>query len=166
MAAAFTRTDGDLRVVVQTMVTSPEFQSERVVRSKLKSPFELVVSALRALEADVSDTTAVAQRIADLGQPLYGMLEPTGYSNSSDAWAGSSDLLGRMNFAWALTSGTLWGVHVDSARLPSPAGAAAARLGIRLLPASSAALEDRPSALSSRSALAAMLIASPDFQKR
>jgi uncharacterized protein (DUF1800 family) len=166
MAAAFTRTDGDLRVVVQTMVTSPEFLSERVVRSKVKSPFELVVSALRALEADVSDTTAVAQRIADLGQPLYGMLEPTGYSNSSDAWASSSDLLGRMNLAWALTSGALWGVHVDAARLPSPVGAAAARLGLRLLPASSAALQHRPPAMSSPAALAAMLIASPEFQKR
>ena len=166
MAAAFTRTDGDLRVVVQTMATAPEFLSERVVRSKVKSPLELVVSALRALEADVSDTTAVAQRIADLGQPLYGMLEPTGYSNSSDAWASSSDLLGRMNFAWDLTSGTLWGVHVDTARLPSPVGAAAARLGLRLLPAAGAAFEPRSPTMSSPSALAAMLIASPDFQKR
>jgi uncharacterized protein (DUF1800 family) len=47
-AATFRRTDGDIREVVRTIVKSPEFFSRPVYRSKVKSPFEVTVSALRA----------------------------------------------------------------------------------------------------------------------
>ena len=83
----------------------------------MKSPLELVVSSLRTLNAEVTDTTAIAQRIADLGQPLYGKAEPTGYPNTSDMWASSAGLLGRMNFASVLTSGQIAGVKVDTTSL-------------------------------------------------
>ena len=102
MAATFTATGGDLRAVVETMLTSREFLSEGAWQAKLKSPLEMVLSAVRVLGADVTDPTALAQRIADLGQPLYGKAEPTGYSTTSDAWANSAGFLGRMNFAGAL----------------------------------------------------------------
>src|SRR5207249_9345130 len=64
MAATFTRTDGDLGAVLQTMFNSTEFLSEGAWQTKLKSPLEMVVSAVRALNADVTDTVALAQRIA------------------------------------------------------------------------------------------------------
>jgi uncharacterized protein (DUF1800 family) len=48
-AATFTSTQGDLREVVRTIVTSPEFYSPAVYRSKIKSPFEFAVSAVRAV---------------------------------------------------------------------------------------------------------------------
>ena len=73
--------------------------------AKIKSPLEMVASSLRALNAEVTDTTAVAQRLADLGQPLYAKVEPTGYPNTSASWANSVGLLGRMNFASALAAG-------------------------------------------------------------
>jgi len=38
----------------------------------IKSPLEMVVGAARELNADVTDTNTLAQRIADLGEPLYG----------------------------------------------------------------------------------------------
>ena len=52
-----------------------------------------MVSSLRALNAQVTDTTRVAQRITELGQPLYGKQEPTGYPNTGEAWASSAGLL-------------------------------------------------------------------------
>lgn len=93
MAATFTKTDGDLREVLLTMFRSAEFFSAGAWQAKLKSPLEMVVSAVRALDADASDVFALTQRIADLGQPLYGKLEPTGYSNTGEGWANTAGLL-------------------------------------------------------------------------
>src|SRR5207237_289802 len=116
MAATFTRSDGDLRAVLQTMFASPEFFSEGAWQSKLKSPLEMVLSAVRALNADVADAFPLAQRIAELGEPLYGKLEPTGYPNSGDAWTNTAGVLGRINFATALISGQIHGMTVDVSR--------------------------------------------------
>jgi uncharacterized protein (DUF1800 family) len=168
MAATFTSTNGDLRAVVETMLTSKEFLSEGAWQAKLKSPLEMVLSAVRVLGADVTDPMALAQRIADLGQPLYGKAEPTGYSMTSDAWANSAGFLGRINFAGALTAGKIDGVTVDLAKLPTNGDAAAKRLlGTAVSPATMKLL-DHPEARQALSpaTMAATLLASPDFQRR
>ncbi len=58
MAQTFTKTDGDLRAVLETLFTSPEFFSEEEAawQTKVKSPFEMVVSAVRAVGGETSDT--------------------------------------------------------------------------------------------------------------
>ncbi len=168
MAATFTATGGDLRAVVETMLTSREFLSEGAWQAKLKSPLEMVLSAVRVLGADVTDPMALAQRIADLGQPLYGKAEPTGYSTTSDAWANSAGFLGRINFAGALAAGQIEGVKVDLAHLSSNGEAAARRLlGAAVSPATLKLLENgaKGKALSPAS-IAAVVLASPDFQRR
>ena len=167
MAATFTRTEGDLRAVLETLFTSREFMSDGAWQSKLKSPLELVLSAARALDADVTDTGALAQRIAELGQPLYGKVEPTGYPDSIQGWANSAGLLGRMNFASALAGGKVSGVTIDAARLPQNARAATELLGTTT---SRASLEKTLSQTADKemapATLAAVVIASPDFQRR
>ena len=60
-AQVFLKTDGDIREVVRTIVTSPEFFSRAAYRAKVKSPFELVASALRALGAEPDATPRSAQ---------------------------------------------------------------------------------------------------------
>ena len=168
MAKTFTATDGDLRAVVETMLTSREFLSEGAWQAKLKSPFEMVVSAVRALGADVTDTTALTQRITELGQPLYGKAEPTGYSTTADAWANSAGFLGRINFAGALAAGRIEGVKVDEARLPNTGDAAARRLlGTAASQATLSQLEKKGAGEPlSPATLTAVVIASPDFQRR
>jgi uncharacterized protein (DUF1800 family) len=167
MAATFTKTDGDLRAVLETMFTSREFMSEGAWQSKLKSPLELVLSAARALGADVSDSGALAQRIADLGQPLYGKVEPTGYPDTIAAWANSAGFLGRMNFASALTGGQVAGATVDSTRLPRNVRDAT---GLLAGGTSRDSLEKTLSQVGEKdmtpATLAAVVIASPDFQRR
>jgi uncharacterized protein (DUF1800 family) len=125
MAKTFTRTNGDVRAVLKTMLGSREFWSERLYRSKMKSPLELVASALRSVDAQVSSAAVVGLAVARLGQPLYRKPEPTGYSNSSEEWVNTAGLLHRMNFALALASNRLPGVKVDAGpdaglRLGSP----------------------------------------------
>ena len=168
MAATFTATGGDLRAVVDTMLTSREFLSEGAWQAKLKSPLEMVLSAVRVLGADVTDPMALAQRIADLGQPLYGKAEPTGYSTTSDAWSNSAGFLGRINFAGALAAGQIEGVKVDLTHVSSNGETAARRLlGAAVSPATLKLLENgaKGTALSPAS-IAAVVLASPDFQRR
>jgi uncharacterized protein (DUF1800 family) len=169
MAATFAKTDGDLRAVMETLLLSKEFLSEGAWRSKVKSPLEMVASSLRALDADVTDTTAVAQRIGELGQPLYAKAEPTGYPNSSESWANSVALLGRMNFASALLGGQIQGVKVKPEAMAKAdvRSSMQALTGVAASPEMIAAVENGAAGRPLEPTLiATALIGSPDFQKR
>ena len=96
------RSDGDLREVMRSMLTSPEFWSQGAYQVKVKSPFEMIVSAVRATDADVQSSFLLAIEIQRLGEPLYRKIEPTGYSSANAEWVSSAGLLDRMNFALAL----------------------------------------------------------------
>jgi uncharacterized protein (DUF1800 family) len=117
MAQTYLKKDGEIREVLKTMFHSPEFWAADDYRAKLKTPLEFVVSAVRAGDAEVTDAMSLARQLQNMGMPLYGMLPPTGYSMKADAWVNSSALLGRMNFALALTAGKLKGVQVDSGHM-------------------------------------------------
>jgi uncharacterized protein (DUF1800 family) len=117
MTQTFLKKDGNISEVLKTMLKSPEFWSEDTYRAKVKTPLEFVVSALRASGADVTDPMPIARQLQNLGMPLYGMQPPTGYSSKADAWVNSAALLGRMNFAMALTAGKVKGTAVDTSRM-------------------------------------------------
>jgi uncharacterized protein (DUF1800 family) len=104
MAKTFRKSDGDLRKLMETMIYSGEFWSVAAYRAKVKSPFEMVVSAVRATDADVTSAFLLANEVRRLGEPLYGKLEPTGYSAANAEWVSSASLLDRMNFALALAN--------------------------------------------------------------
>jgi uncharacterized protein (DUF1800 family) len=114
-AARFRDTDGDIREVVRTIITSPEFFDASAYRAKVKSPFEFVVSAVRASGADTFNGMPLVQAMRDLGMPLYGCQPPTGYADRADAWVNTGALLNRMNFAVSLSSGQLRGVRTTPA---------------------------------------------------
>src|SRR5471032_1240889 len=120
MAKTFLNTDGDLREVMQTMLKSKEFWSEGAYRSKMKSPLEMVASAVRALNGDVDSAFSLVNQVAQLGQPLYRKQEPTGYSNASQEWVNAGGLLARMNFALHLAGNHVPGVKVDAAKAAKP----------------------------------------------
>jgi uncharacterized protein (DUF1800 family) len=168
MAATFTKTDGDLRAVLETMFTSTEFFSEGAWQAKMKTPLEIVVSAVRAAGAETLDTFTLAQRVADLGEPLYGKIEPTGYPNTGEPWMNTAGLLGRINFATALMTGQVPGVKVDSARL---VGKDAADIARKILnrdpsPQTQAAIVDGLEGKEEVLNIATLVISSPDFQRR
>jgi uncharacterized protein (DUF1800 family) len=169
MAQTFTKTDGDLRAVLQTMFTSPEFFSEGAWEAKVKSPFEMVVSAVRAMGGEATDAFTLVQKIADLGEPLYNKLEPTGYPETGEGWLSTANLLGRISFATTLASGQVSGVKLDSSRLEGKDAAAIAR---ELLgrPASDTTLEALAKGLEGKQPIARMVasqvLGSPDFQRR
>jgi uncharacterized protein (DUF1800 family) len=117
MAANFQSSDGDIREVLRTMLHSAEFWSPKAYRAKLKTPFEFVVSAVRASGTNVVAPDAMLATLNQMGMAPYGMLVPTGYSMKRQTWETEGDVLARINFATALTQGKLGGLQFDPANL-------------------------------------------------
>jgi uncharacterized protein (DUF1800 family) len=170
MAATFEKTDGDLREVMLTMLRAPEFWDEANFRSKIKSPFEMVASAVRAVNGDVDFAQGLMNQLNQLGEPLYRKLEPTGYSNAGADWANSASLLARMNFGMALARGRIQGVKVDPAQFGIAVDASRIErniLGVDPSPAAKDAIATGLAEQQDLGALAAGLtLGSPDFQRR
>ena len=111
-ARTFQQTDGDIREVMRTIITSPEFFSASAYRAKVKSPFELVTSALRALNASPDATPRITQLVSRLGEPIFGHQAPNGYPETGDAWMNTGAILNRINFGLALATGRVPGVRL------------------------------------------------------
>jgi uncharacterized protein (DUF1800 family) len=111
-AQVYLKTDGDIREVLRSIITSPEFFSQRAFRSKVKSPFEVVVSAARALNAAPDSTPRSAQVIAYLGQPIFGHQAPNGWPETGESWMNTGAILNRINFGMAAAAGRLPGADI------------------------------------------------------
>jgi uncharacterized protein (DUF1800 family) len=117
MAKTFQSSDGDIRAVMRAMIYSPEFWSREAYRAKIKTPYELVISAARALGTDVDTPMPLVQWTGRIGQPLYQCQPPTGYSDKAEAWVNTGALLNRLNYSLALASNKVRGSHSDAATL-------------------------------------------------
>lgn len=185
--ATFRRTDGDIREVVRTIVTSPEFFSRAAYRSKVKTPFELVASTLRALGAAPDTTPRTARLVARLGEPLYGHRDPNGYPDGAEAWINTGSILDRINFGLVAASGRLpgaslarwplWSRLAGAPREQQVEGVIDALLGgdasadtrAVLLSGANPLLPDSGAAARPRDALAQLVglaLGSPEFQRK
>jgi uncharacterized protein (DUF1800 family) len=117
MAKTFQNSDGDIREVLHTMIYSPEFWSRDAVRAKVKTPFELVVSSVRALGTDVDTPMPLVGWIGRIGEPLYQCQPPTGYSDKAETWVNTGSLLNRLNFSLALAGNKVRGSRSDVSAL-------------------------------------------------
>jgi uncharacterized protein (DUF1800 family) len=113
MAKTFQQTDGDIRAVLHTMIFSPEFWSKQSYRAKIKTPFELVASAARALGTEVDVPLPLVAWTARIGEPLYMCQPPTGYKDTAETWVNTGALLNRLNFALALAGNRMRGARTD-----------------------------------------------------
>jgi uncharacterized protein (DUF1800 family) len=190
MAKTFLKKKGDIREVLSTLFHSPEFWADGTYRAKVKTPLEFVASAVRATGVDVTDAGQLSRQLENMGMALYGMQPPTGYSMKAETWVNSSALLGRMNFAVALTSGEVRGVKLTSTQLvrngppPTDSTHALAALENALLagdvskqthdsiaarledPKISQRKGDDPMRPADMSTIAGLLLGSPEFQRR
>jgi uncharacterized protein (DUF1800 family) len=171
MAATFAATDGDLREVMATMLKAPEFWDPANFRSKVKSPLEMVVSAVRAVNGDVDFVQQMNQTMTALGEPLYRKQEPTGYSNRGTDWMNSASLLARMNFANNLAQGKVIGVKVDRAQFDGDPATIERRLLLTEPSADAkaaieAGLAERNLVGQAGPLVAGLTLGSPDFQRR
>jgi uncharacterized protein (DUF1800 family) len=166
MAKTFRGTNGDIREVMKAMLTSDEFFSQAAYRAKVKSPFEMIVSAVRATGAQVDFAFPLARQIADLGEPLYRKLEPTGYSDANSEWVNSAALLARMNFALSLAQNKVPGSKLDASLFSgSPSDIARQVLFTDARPETLAAIEKQAQA-ATNAPVVGLMLGSPDFQRR
>ncbi|HVF50670.1 MAG TPA: DUF1800 domain-containing protein [Pyrinomonadaceae bacterium] len=128
VADAFTKSDGDIRATLRALFASPEFNSAEARRAKIKTPFELAVSAIRTLGGDTNGSPQLHRWIAKMGEPLYLYQAPTGYPDRADAWVNTGALLERLNFALALVGNRIPGTRVDLSRFVGRAANASGRV--------------------------------------
>jgi uncharacterized protein (DUF1800 family) len=113
LAERFRETDGDIRQVMAVLVTSPELYTRQAYRAKVKTPYEVVVSTMRAMEALPDTTPRSAQLSSQLGEPMFGRLTPDGWPEIGLSWLNSGAILQRINFGMAAVSGRVPGVALD-----------------------------------------------------
>ncbi|MEI8052861.1 MAG: DUF1800 domain-containing protein [Bacteroidota bacterium] len=117
MTKTFLDSDGAIKAVLITMVTAPEFWSVGAVRQKTKSPFELVVSATRALDSDIDAPFQLFLKMDKMGQKIYYYQAPTGFPDNATYWVNAGALLNRMNFGLDIASGKIRGTYTDLLKL-------------------------------------------------
>jgi len=186
VARKFLATDGNLRQTVKAIVESPEFFDPKFYRAKVKSPFEYVVSAVRAAGGDTDGRMPIVRAIAQMGEPLYLCQPPTGYSDVASAWVNTGALVARLNFALALAANQLPGTQIDVARLLKPEEAADPKKSVEALsraltggdltPETRQTIEKRlenrtasaddPSANTQLPMVAGLILGSPEFQRQ
>ena len=175
MARVFQDSDGDIRAVLRAMIAAPEFFSQGAYRAKIKTPFEMIVSAVRASGARVDYAMPLANQLNTWGEPLYRKVEPTGYSNVGAEWVNSSALLDRMNFGMQLGQNKFQGLQLDPKKFsPAPANTARELLFTnatgQTLEAIGKALREQkkknPKQTPNPGLIAGLVIGSPDFQRR
>ena len=116
VADAFHKSNGDIKTTLRAIFSSPEFNSTDARRAKIKTPFELAVSAIRTLGAETDARPALIQWVSKMGEPLYGYIAPTGYPDAATYWVNTGALLERLNFSLALVSNRIPGTRVDLSR--------------------------------------------------
>ena len=169
VARRFLDTDGDLRETVKAVVSSPEFWDPSTYRAKVKTPFEYVISAARAIDAHIDNPIPIARALQQIGEPLYGAQPPTGYSDKAEAWINTGALLNRLNFALDLAANRLPGVRTDGNLITSTTSVeqmAAALTGGDLTPETRATIHQRVSDSSDPRVVAGLILGSPEFQRQ
>ena len=113
VAAAFSNSKGDIKTTLRALFSDKEFFAPENYRAKIKTPFELAVSSIRALGGDTRANPALIGMLTKLGEVPYGYQAPTGYPDTAEDWVNTGALLERLNFAVALASNRIPGTRVD-----------------------------------------------------
>ncbi len=129
-AAAFTQSDGDIKAILRTIINSEEFAA--AAGQKFKRPLDFVVSALRALDAQLTiepdangqpgegaRRNPIFQYLTQLGHVPFLWPTPDGYPDRTTAWLSTDGMLGRWNFGLALIGG-IKGVAMNRQALIGP----------------------------------------------
>jgi uncharacterized protein (DUF1800 family) len=117
MVKTFLQQDGNIKQILITMVAAPEFWSAASVREKTKSPFELAISSVRSLNAEINQPYQLYNWINRMGQKMYYYQAPTGFPDKGQYWINTGALLNRMNFGLALAANRIPGIKIDLAAL-------------------------------------------------
>jgi uncharacterized protein (DUF1800 family) len=117
MAKTFLSSDGDIKAVLRTLVASPEFNSKKYFRKKVKTPMEFLTSAYRTTLTEPTNPQPLVNQMRVMGMELYHAQPPTGYGITADRWMNTNALVDRLSFAVQLTSGRFGDQKFDAAKV-------------------------------------------------
>lgn len=158
LAMKFEATDGDIRAILQTIFDSPQFWDEKNYGNKFKTPYQYIISAVRASGEEVTNYRPLIGMMQQLGMPLYGCQTPDGYKNTQEAWLNGDGMLRRINFATALAFGR---ININDDQFPIPYEDLAAVFDGQLSSTTMAAVQKAPARLR-----AVLVLGSPEMMKR
>jgi len=97
VADAFLRARGDIPATLRVVFATSEFQTQR--GAKFRRPFNFIVAALRATNAETDANPRVIDYLHSMGHAPFHFPTPDGYPEEATPWLGT--LLWRWNFAVA-----------------------------------------------------------------
>jgi uncharacterized protein (DUF1800 family) len=150
LSQSYLTSDGNIRTVLNTLFQSPEFWDSKNSRNKFKTPYQYVVSALRASNAKVDDWQSITAILRQLAMPLYGCQTPDGYKNTQTAWLNPDAMTRRLSFVTNLARQH----QIDASQLSQ-------NLGNNFATKTQTAIADSPPRLR-----AALILGSPEFMYR
>ncbi|MEQ1761619.1 MAG: DUF1800 domain-containing protein [Pyrinomonadaceae bacterium] len=124
VAEAFSKSNGDIKTTLRALFTDKEFFAPENYRAKIKTPFELAVSSIRAVGGDTTGGPQMLAMLNKLGEVPYGYQAPTGYPDTAEDWVNTGALLERLNFAVAIASNRIPGTRVNLMNFAAPTKAA------------------------------------------
>jgi hypothetical protein len=107
LSRRFNDTDGDIRAVLEALFRSSEFWDPKYYTAKFKTPYQYLISAVRAAGVEVRNIRPLYGALMLQGMPLYGCVTPNGYKNTQEAWLNPEALTRRIDFATLLAVGRL-----------------------------------------------------------
>jgi uncharacterized protein (DUF1800 family) len=113
MANTFMATNGNIKSILITMANHVDFWKAAISHSKVKSPFELAISVVRATNARVQQPYQIFNWCNKMGQKIYHYQAPTGFPDQSTNWVNSGALINRMNFGLAFATQKIPGIHIN-----------------------------------------------------
>ncbi|MGF6572899.1 uncharacterized protein (DUF1800 family) [Paraburkholderia sp. GAS333] len=152
LASVFERSGGDLPSVYRALIDMPQTWSPAAV--KFKTPWEWTISSMRGLGWQDLGNLQSAPVFTQLGQPVWRPGSPAGYDDIAASWAAPDALVRRVEVAQRFAARV--GDRLD-----------ARSLGQTLLAGSlSESTATAVSRAESASTAIALLLVSPDFQRR
>jgi uncharacterized protein (DUF1800 family) len=105
MTRTFTKTHGDIRAVLETMLGSKELTHS--LGAKFRDPMQYVIASVRLAYDDkpIENVRPIINWLNALGEPLYGRATPDGYPLTANAWTSSGQMSRRFEIARAIGSG-------------------------------------------------------------
>src|SRR5215471_9367903 len=148
----FTRTDGDLKALALTLVDSEE--AWKAPLTKMRSPYEFLVATGRLLARVPEDPGLYLNGLNVLGQPLWSPAGPNGFPDTNAAWAAPEGMKLRLDMSAQIASRI--GNNIDPRDL----------LELAVADAASAETRRTIERAESRQQALALLLMSPEFQRR
>jgi uncharacterized protein (DUF1800 family) len=94
VAAVYTSTQGDIKAMLRAILSRDNLLT---APAKSKRPYHLVVSGVRALNAQVTNPTNLLAQIINAGQQPFTWQTPDGFPDKVEYWSGN--ILPRWNYA-------------------------------------------------------------------